>query len=325
MAKYDISICVLTYKPDFMELMLTILSALGQKGVSFEIIISDDGSETNYFPELEKLFAEKGFVDYKLIGHKENQGTVKNCWDAVCNADGEYTKLISPGDYICDMDVLDKMVSFMKRKASSVSFCDLIYYRRGNLYSPVVDRAMPQEIKAYQEDSAKKQLQYYMILSDKVCGACWLTVTALVKKYLARIVDHVMYSEDSIYRLMIADGIRFDYFPISGFLYQLGDGISTNGSSIWRERLYRDDSVTNEILVNRLKESKGSKRLIYFIEVEKEHNRKKTNLMKVLLFPGAAIRWVILNKHPRYTEEELNYCYIAKCAENFSNIQNKIK
>ena len=43
--KYDVSVCVVTYHPDYDELFRTLLtSIIRQKGCSLEIVISDDGT-----------------------------------------------------------------------------------------------------------------------------------------------------------------------------------------------------------------------------------------------------------------------------------------
>ena len=47
--KYDVSIIVATYNPDLNKLMSTLLSIIIQKGIKFEIIVTDDGSQKDYF------------------------------------------------------------------------------------------------------------------------------------------------------------------------------------------------------------------------------------------------------------------------------------
>lgn len=313
MNQYDLSVCILTYHSNDAELMTTVSSVFGQKGITFEIIIADDGSPQNYFARLESFFYKKGFSDYKLIPHEKNQGTVKNCCDALKRAEGYYTKLISPGDYLAHENTLESIVSFMKKSRARASFSDLIYYKKEKLHEPFTDLAMPQDVEAYHHRNLKDQKLNYLVLADKVCGASWVTETEVLRTYLDQISGRVIYSEDSVYRLMVADGIPLVHQPLASVFYQLGEGISTSGSKAWQEKLYRDDTETNEILVDKLKKTGGSKKLIRYLQVEKEHNRKKTNLVKGILFPGAVIRWVRNRKNPRYTEPCENFHFIDAC------------
>ena len=41
---YDVSVCVLTYHPDYERLFITLTSVIRQKGCTCEIIIADDGT-----------------------------------------------------------------------------------------------------------------------------------------------------------------------------------------------------------------------------------------------------------------------------------------
>ena len=313
MHKYDVSICVLTYHPDPREEMTTILSALKQEGVSFEIIIADDGSEKNLFPEAEALFRRHGFGDYQLIAHEKNQGTVRNCLDAVRKARGEYTKLISPGDYLYGRQVLKEITAYMRAKKSRACFSDLIHYPKSDPHRAKTEAAMPRATAPYHRENLKEQQLYYLVLGDKACGAAWMTETETLKAYLELIAGKVIYSEDSVYRLMVADGIPLTHQAITSEFYQAGEGISTNGNTAWREKLYRDDTAANEILIGRLEAGKGNRRLIRFLQTEKEHNRKKTNLMKGLLFPSSTTKWIRLARHPETTKAAEDYGFIDEC------------
>ena len=50
-----VSVCIMTYKPDYKELGLTLESILRQKNCSFEIIIADDGKSTTHIAALGTL------------------------------------------------------------------------------------------------------------------------------------------------------------------------------------------------------------------------------------------------------------------------------
>ena len=60
----DISILVLTYNSTWEDLENTLESALAQKGICYEIVISDDGSEDNHREQLIQYFERKNFPNY---------------------------------------------------------------------------------------------------------------------------------------------------------------------------------------------------------------------------------------------------------------------
>ena len=112
---YDVSILILTYNPSWVKLKNTVVSALLQKDINFEIIVSDDGSENNYFDELEKLFLSYKFNDYKMVGSDKNEGTVKNLNRALLMAEGDYIRDISPGDYLFSENSLANWLRYVKQ------------------------------------------------------------------------------------------------------------------------------------------------------------------------------------------------------------------
>ena len=83
--EYEVSVVILTYHPDWNKLRQTVLSAVFQMDVHREIVIADDGSKDNCRKQLEELFEELQFPDYRLVMNpgrgikaefKENEG-----WD----------------------------------------------------------------------------------------------------------------------------------------------------------------------------------------------------------------------------------------------------
>ena len=96
--KYTLSIIVVAYNPVVEKMKETLVSAINQEGVDFEIIVADDGSDKEYKDEIIQLFQEYKFKNYKLIMNPKNQGTVRNLLSALDVAEGEYAKGISPGD-----------------------------------------------------------------------------------------------------------------------------------------------------------------------------------------------------------------------------------
>ena len=106
MRNIDVSVIVACYNPDIVKLKKTINSILNQVGVSYEIIIADDGSEFEYKSEIEKWFKENQVKNYKLSFLPENQGTIKNIYFALSYCSGEYVKTISPGDLLISEHII---------------------------------------------------------------------------------------------------------------------------------------------------------------------------------------------------------------------------
>ncbi|MCC8174693.1 MAG: glycosyltransferase, partial [Odoribacter sp.] len=69
---YDVSALILTYNPNLQKLLMTLKSFLLQKGLLLQIVVSDDGSEENYFTEVERMFKKYNFTKYKLVKNEHN-------------------------------------------------------------------------------------------------------------------------------------------------------------------------------------------------------------------------------------------------------------
>ena len=101
---YKVSVIVVMYNPIPEKLWLTLNSIINQEKVDLEIVIADDGSKNNLFDAIEEYMKKNDFSNYKFVYHKQNQGTVLNCYDGVNQASGDYIKLISPGDLLISKD-----------------------------------------------------------------------------------------------------------------------------------------------------------------------------------------------------------------------------
>ena len=125
----QISIIVLTYNPNNEKLKQTLAAAIKQKNVCFEIIISDDGSANKDYSFLPEFMKDNGFLQYTLLEHPENRGTVQSCLDAVETARGEFVFLTSPGDFLYDETALLDLYEFAKKNAAPLCFGNAVYYR----------------------------------------------------------------------------------------------------------------------------------------------------------------------------------------------------
>ena len=148
--KYDISVIVLCYNPVLEKLINTLQSIVIQKHVSFEIVIADDGSsDVTYINKICEWFENKSFKDYKIIKNSQNQGTVKNLLSGVEQAEAQYIKGISPGDFLYDEKVLHKIVSFVKKEKYDVCFGLAGYYSYSNGEVTLHARQNPNDLRVY--------------------------------------------------------------------------------------------------------------------------------------------------------------------------------
>ena len=253
------------YNSSFERIRKTLVSFLEQEDVRFEIIVTDDGSEENHREEIESLFAEYGFKDYKMVMNPINRGTVKNHNAGLAVAEGKYNKGLSPGDYFHDKHVIRDWIDFLEASGAEWAISDAIYYDK-DTGIPVSVRAHPQDITPYllttvkkcidktdtvKIEQLKRQARWnYVVLDDIALGTVMLSTTELSKRYSARVeVKGIKYAEDNMWRVMMFDGVVASYYRERPTIYyEYGSGISTSGSTFWSKRLREDWLKANEIM-----------------------------------------------------------------------------
>ena len=238
---YDFSVVVLSYHPDQEKLMATLRSVVMQKGVSFEIIVADDGSPD--FFEHEIRAALDGVADYRILAHKENQGTVKNLLDAVELSCGKYIKPISPGDYLYDADTLATVKSFMDDHEACAVFGDMVYYAYDGQLQ-LFDRKTPYDDAMYlsknKKFSFRAAAKHQMVYNEYISGAAVFLERETMLWGLQTIRPAVRYAEDAMLQLFLLTGKRIFRLPQFAVWYEFGSGISTNGSLGFSSRLTQD-------------------------------------------------------------------------------------
>ena len=245
---YDISVLILTYEQDKQAVLLALASAVIQKGVSFQIIISDDGSSVVYAEDYIKFMKKNNFEDYQILLHESNQGTVKNLKSAIDAAEGDYIKGRAPGDCFTSDDCLKLWLNDIKNKGSQLSFCDTVqYYKTDHGFQCMAGMARPQAPEVYKKRKAL-QKKYYLLFNDIFLGASPLLERKIAQKYVALIADKVKYAEDNMYRLMILDGIQCSHFCHNALFYEWGTGVSTKSDSPYAKRLKTDWEVISQYI-----------------------------------------------------------------------------
>lgn len=248
---YDVSIIIVSYNPKWSDMERTLNSAISQKGISFEIIVADDGSENSYEKEIREYLENNNVLHYTLVMNKENKGTVCNLMSGLEVAKGKYVKDIGPGDYLYETNTLSDWIDYMEKEQLLWSFSEALYYaEEKNGISLVSTQAHPNDLKPYLRENFLECRWNYVVIGDTALGATMLCKTSLQYGYCKKILNKVKYAEDYIWRIMMFDGIKFGYYRKVTIYYQYGTGVSTSGKQKWKELLKRDWKSVDEIICN---------------------------------------------------------------------------
>lgn len=309
---FDITVLVATYNPVEDKLYKTLKSILVQNNIDCQIIIADDGSKEFNLDNIENFFETNNFFNYHIVKNEKNQGTVKNIKSGIEFCRGKYVKLISPGDYLYDDNVLKKWFEFMESESAEWSFGDAIYYSLDENDNFVVRKeyANPQDVRPYIIKKQEKCVRNYLISNDLVLGASTLCRTDIMNEYLDLIVDRVVYAEDNIYRIMMYDGKVATYFSQNVVLYEFGSGISTSKSDEWSKKLLLDGNNTNDIIYNNNTDVYGIKN--DFCRVNKSYVNKIKRHLSCLFIKGYICNKIKFKVKKRYTSMDVDINYIKK-------------
>lgn len=246
---HRLSIPIIQFNPDYDRLILTIDSILRQEGIEYEMIISDDGSDKDYFNELKCYFERKGINNYRFIKSKINNGTVQNCLRALSECKYEVIKPISPGDFFFGTKRLCHWIDSLYEKNTEWSISDVLCYKKeGSFFYLESHPCRPYDIEVYKKEEWKKIRYNYIFKNDIAYGSAMLIKKNLFIRYLEEISSEVVYAEDNAFRLMACDEILPSYYPVTTIMYEWGEGVSTSNNPNWNEKLSKDWNYTTNIL-----------------------------------------------------------------------------
>ena len=311
--RYDISVIVATYNPELRKLYKTLISIILQERVSLEIIIADDGSKANYFLEIEALFSNHHFSSYKLLQSENNNGTCSNLCRASIIASGIYIKFISPGDYLYDSNTLYNWFMYVQKKRALVCFGNVIYYSEEHDKITVYKRMnQPRNLLAYRKHRFISRKVNYLVLTDGIIGASFLSRSDITREYLQKINGKVKYAEDTMYRLMMYDGIDIEFFNSITLWYEYGTGISTSQSKYWNAKISNDFNEANNLILNTLiaKDFFSVKFKIYLLL--SRHNRFFRILSASLLFPSFLYWKYLWARRPSTSPIDVSHSFYEK-------------
>ena len=291
---YDVTALVLTYHSDFNKLRQTLLSLIHQEAVSLQIVVADDGSPENHREEIAALFKQFGFSDYSLVMNPVNQGTIRNVISGLEAARGEYTKCISPGDFLAGPGVLGDWLRFMKDQGCDWSFSEIVNYHNeagGERIS--TEMAQPVYVKPYLKGDRRRARWNYVVLDDAAPGCAMMGRTALKLRYARELADAGnRYAEDYLFRVMMFDGVYGEYYPVATTFYEFSTGISSGRSKEWNQRLFEEYLRMNRLMADRENQDAFQKRMVKYC-------LRKTSPFAMLFVPGKLRRFLKLHLHPR--------------------------
>ena len=244
-----VSVIVCTYEQEWERLKMTLDSIICQTGVDVELIITDDGSVVNHQDKVVKYFQEKSYTTYKFIHSEINTGIVKNTIRGLSVCCKQYAKFISPGDCLLEEDTLFAWIAFLRKSGKRWSFSDVVPYKNDKgVISKVEVEEHPRLKEDYKKGVDELSRWNYVVLNDIAVGAAVIVESDLLREYLLKIDNRVVYAEDNIYRLMMYDGVVGSYYPKGAILYEVGCGISTRGDEEWDKLISKDWVETNKIM-----------------------------------------------------------------------------
>ena len=323
---YDVSVIVLIYEQPKEKILLTVASVLRQEGVRKQIIIADDGSKETYISEIENFLQKRGFTDYKVIYQKENVGTVKNCLAGLQQAQGEYVKLISPGDCFTSDGILKSWIEDIRLADAKLSFCDSVYYRKGERFECIQEVARPQYPLVYRHNSVL-QKKYYLLYNDIFLGASIIADKEAILKYIEMVSDRVIYGEDDVVRIMILDQIPVKYFDSKAIFYEWGEGISTKKNSAFLQMLQKDWQTTSEMILERCGNTGIDRKIAIYYKANEGRKNIYEKIIKFFIDKDVEKHNRIYSANKRLTEiTELDYLdFLSKWIQDKSGTSNEIE
>lgn len=284
------TVLVVTYNPVWDKLKITLESVLRQKFEDYEIVISDDGSRENCFTQIETYFAQKKFINYTLVPHKQNQGTVKNLIDGLKHSSGKYVRDFGPGDAFYNENTLQKLYDFMENNQIEACFGFMRGFSMGeNGNLSYMEFPHPFDIEAYRLEDDKRILQNLVLYRDNASGACTSYKKEYYLEYLQKIDGVVKYAEDIFQMQAGLDGRAMKLFPEYVVWYEADTGVSTKKKSKFAELLELDVDRFYEYIWKNYSDNKYVKKQRKVLGLYKVKNLYLRTIIRIFMNPHAAV------------------------------------
>lgn len=317
MTNIDVSVVVLTYKPVWKKVKITLDSIFRQKEVKYEIVITDDGSENDCREMIESYLKEKGFTDYIYNKNELNVGTIKNYISGLKKTSGRYVYGISPGDMLYGDVCLKQLYDFCSDNQAKICFGNAVYYNGdGGNVKVFSDENHPRRPGFYKKDTSYLVMKNMFFNDENILGATYFRERNTTLECFEGISENSLYLEDKCgTAVAIARKMRVVHFDQNVIWYEKGTGVSTSGNDIWQERLRKDYVET----ICELKKQYPKDRVIDAVHIRYNYkNKLKRKMMLMIKHPIFVIMDMIRKcVKTRYTEvsdklqKELEQCVNA--------------
>jgi glycosyltransferase involved in cell wall biosynthesis len=290
--KLDFSVIVCCYNSSITKLEKTIFSIENQKGVTFEIIVSDDGSCDFKKDELIDWINNKHYTNIKLNLLPKNVGTVKNIISAIKISKGLFVKTISPGDFLFDSSSLSIYLSYFYKKNADILFSKARYFDTNGkiLYS-----RSPGSPFSFKKLFMKKNV---CLFKETIPGVAVAAKKNTELHYLSLIEGKIKYVEDrALMVLGLLDGLNV--IGISQYLvwYEFGTGISNGEHS----EIITKDRDALFALLGEINCNAKCKKISYLYFKTKNKNKFYSNLIYGLNYPSYFFFKASCVLKPRFT------------------------
>lgn len=251
MSDTQVSIIIVLYNSDMIKADRTIKSALSQKSIDFEIIVSDDGSKEDPTDKIKAIFKKYNFTNYKINVNSKNVGTVKNILSALKLSSGKYVYCISPGDMIYDDNTISCFYQFAEKNNSKVCFGDYYDYRIEDEKPVIVGRiSSSNRTTLYCKKKSFTTYKLLIMFGEGILGPAYFRERNYALKYIGQVSGVSKYVEDNTSVICsLADKIPIFYCDKKICWYEYGTGISRSEDNKWICRLLDDFRKTFEFLI----------------------------------------------------------------------------
>lgn len=325
MSEIMVTVVVATYNPNWSKLERTLRSILFQEGVTYEVIITDDGSEIDYFDKVTEHFENYSGIPFRLVKNEKNIGTVANICNCLQYTNGKYVFMTSPGDVLFDSRVLRDFVSFAEETQSTLLFGNAVNYSREGEEYNFGPNMRPPKPSAFDGTHSPLYEKTAFFFGNSILGAAYFRKREIAIKYFNEIKGISQYVEDTTSTACaLLGGERLRYYDRNIVWYECNTGISGARNPVWERKLaldfngvyrylkkkYLDDVVFNQFYMENIDSlPKGIIRIITMCK----HPLLLFYRMRIKMLQGVSIE---------YSKNEIEWFYKTEEVGEEENASN---
>ena len=247
-----ISICIPTYNQTT-YLFKTLSSVFSQKGVSYEVIISDDSTKDDVFYLVES-FIQSG-KEVRYYRNNPSLGSPENWNFAVDEAKGEFVKIMHHDEWFIDDYALLKLLGKCKENT------DLMVVSS----SLLIDRGVDKVFKASKEQLSKIQYEPERLILGNVFGSPSAVMFRKNKMQLFNRI-YIWLVDIEFYVRMLNNNMNFHYIEEPLYCSVMDEHNITNSVLYDVELQLKEYSF---LFKNYIRRFNLFKQLFYFLEIYK--------------------------------------------------------